>query len=287
VDQVRVGGNSAPINSGLEPSYLDEVNVAIQQQLGNTMAVGIRGIYRKWNDLVDDARLFQAGTVIRTPVNFGDDVLSRYYKAIEVTFDKRFSSNWQAAANYTLSRAEGNHFSNYTSQLFNYANENCRVTGTPVVGTVPCPQVTDVNQYGYAPYDRTHIIKAYTAYTLPLSFAAITAAPSVIWQSGLPYQRQRSASSIHGETYTYFYDKRGSSRTPNWYQLDFALEAVFKPWGPFEIGVKGEVFNVTDQQPVTSNTAISRLPDANFGLPTARGALNAPRAYRLTGLLRF
>lgn len=287
VDQVRVGGNTAPINEDLEPSFLDEFNVAVQQQLGNTMAVGIRGIYRKWDDLVDDRRLFQAGTVIRPPENFSDDILSRYYKAIELTFDKRFSSNWQASMNYTLSRAEGNHFVNYTSQLFNYANENCNVGGSPAVGVRPCPQITDANQYGYAPYDRTHIVKAFTAYTLPLSFVAITAAPSVIWQSGLPYQRQRSASSIHGETYTYFYDKRGSSRLKDFYQLDFALEAVFKPWGPLEVGVKGEVFNLTNQQPVTSNTLISRLPDANFGLPTSRGALNAPRAYRLTGLVRF
>lgn len=287
IDEVRVGGNSAPVNEDLEPSFLDEFNVAIQQQLGNTMAVGIRGIYRKWDDLVDDSRIFQAGQVIRTPGNYSDDELSRYYKAIELTFDKRFSSNWQGAINYTLSRAEGNHFADFSSQLFNYANENCNVGGAPAVGVRPCPQITDVNQYGYAPYDRTHMVKAFTAYTLPLSFVAITAAPSVIWQSGYPYQRQRTASSIHGEFYTYFYDKRGSSRLKDWYQLDFALEAVFKPWGPLELGVKGEVFNVTNQQPVISNTLISRLPDANFGLPTSRNALNPPRAYRLTGLVRF
>ncbi|MDQ5872730.1 MAG: TonB-dependent receptor, partial [Acidobacteriota bacterium] len=287
VDQVVAGENNQPINNDLEPSFLDEFNVAIQQQLGNTMAVGVRGIYRKWDDLVDDARLFVGGDRIRPPMNFSDDVLSRYYKAIELTFDKRFSSNWQASMNYTLSRAEGNHFGDFTTQQFNYANENCRVAGTPIVGTVPCPQVTDANQYGYAPYDRTHLLKAYTAYTLPLSFVAITAAPSVVWQSGLPYQRQRNASAIHGETYTYFYDKRGSSRLKDFYQLNFALEAVFKPWGPLELGVKGEVFNVTNQQPVISNTFISRLPDANFGLPTSRSALNPPRAYRLTGLVRF
>ena len=287
IEQVRVGGNDAPINEGLDASFLDEFNVAVQQQLGNTMAVGVRGIYRKWDDLVDDRRLFQAGTVIRPPENFSDDILSRYYKAIELTFDKRFSSNWQASINYTLSRAEGNHFGDFTTQQFNYANENCNVGGTPVVGLRPCPQITDVNQYGYAPYDRTHIVKAFTAYTLPLSFVAITAAPSVLWESGLPYQRQRTTSSIHGETYTYFYDKRGSSRLPDHYQLDFALEAVFKPWGPLEVGVKGEIFNVTNQQPVVSNTLISRLPDANFGLPTSRSALQAPRGYRFTGLVRF
>ncbi|HVE66549.1 MAG TPA: carboxypeptidase regulatory-like domain-containing protein, partial [Thermoanaerobaculia bacterium] len=46
VDSVVAGENNQPINEGLEPSFLDEFNVAIQQQLGNTMAVGVRGIYR-------------------------------------------------------------------------------------------------------------------------------------------------------------------------------------------------------------------------------------------------
>jgi len=62
---------------------------------------------------------------------------------------------------------------------------------------------------------------------------------------------------------------------------------VFKPWGPFEIGAKGEVFNVTNQQQVIDNARISLVPNAFFGAPTSRNALNAPRAYRFTALLRF
>jgi Carboxypeptidase regulatory-like domain/TonB-dependent Receptor Plug Domain len=287
VEEIRVGGNTAPINRDLEPSFLDEFNVSVQQQLGNTMAVGLRGIYRKWDDLVDDSRFIDAdGNKIRTPENFSDAELSRYYKAIELTFDKRFSRNWQAAINYTLSRAEGNQFSSYTSQLFDYPELTCNVTGTPTVGRIPCPQATDVNRYGYAPYDRTHVLQAFTAYTLPLRWVAITAAPSVLWQSGLPYQRQRNFS-IQGETDTYFYDKRGSSRLPNHYAVNFALETVFKPWGPIELGVKGEVFNLTNQQKVVRSDRISLLPNEFFGAPTARTALQAPRSYRLTGLVRF
>src|SRR5207253_119567 len=236
-------------------------------------------------DLIDDRRVFTSGNKITVPENFGSE-LKRYYKAIEVTFDKRFSRNWQASMNYTLSRAEGNAFSDFSSQLFDYANETCNVTGLPTVGRIPCPQATDHNRYGLAAYDRTHQLKAFTAYTMPLSWVAITAAPSVIWQSGLPYQQQRTFT-IHGDSDTYFYTKRGSSRLPSFYELDFALEAVFKPWGPFEIGAKGEVFNVTNQQTVTSNTLISRLPNSNFGLPNSRNSFNPPRAYRFTALLRF
>jgi hypothetical protein len=286
VDQIRVGGSTQPINEDLKPSYVDEINFSIQQQLGNTMAVALRGIYRKWEDLVDDRRVFVGSNKITVPENFSDTELSRYYKAIELTFDKRFFRNWLGSMSYTLSRAEGSQFSDFSSQLFDYADESCNVIGTPIVGPVPCLDATNVNRYGYAPYDRTHQLKVFTAYTLPLRWVSITAAPSLLWESGLPYQRQRSFT-IHGETDTYFYEKRGSHRLSNHYQLDFALEAVFRPWRPIEVGAKGEVFNVTNQQTVVSNALISRLPDQYFGTPTSRDAFQAPRAYRITGLIRF
>jgi hypothetical protein len=284
--QVRVGAGITPVNQDLKPSYLDEINVAIQQQLGNTMAVGIRGIYRQWKDLIDDRKTLDAeGNKVTLPENTGNEA-RRYFKGIELTFEKRFSRNWQAAMNYTLSRSEGNQFSDFSSQLFDYANQTCNVGGSPVVGRIPCPEATDHNRYGYAPYDRTHVLQAYTAYTLPLGWVAITAAPSAFWQSGLTYQQQRTFQ-INGENDSYFYDKRGSHRLPSHYAVNFALEAVFKPWGPLEIGAKGEVFNVTNQQQQISNTQIRLIPDANFGVPTARTAFQTNRSYRLTTLVRF
>ncbi|HEU5251663.1 MAG TPA: hypothetical protein VFW15_16885, partial [Thermoanaerobaculia bacterium] len=282
-DQIRVGAGITPVNDDLKPSYIDEINVSLQQQLGNTMAVGIRGIYRQWKDLIDDRRVLDAeGNKITLPENIGDEA-RRYFKGIELTFEKRFSRNWQASMNYTLSRSEGNHFSNYTSQLFDYANETCSISG---VGTIPCSTAAGSNQYGYAAYDRTHIFQAFTAYTLPLKWVAITAAPTFVWQSGLPYQMQ-SAFRVNGETKNYFRDKRGSHRLTNSYQLDFALEAVFKPWGPIEIGAKGEVFNVTNQQYQLTCTGACLNPGPNFGRPTSRANMQAPRGYRFSGLVRF
>jgi hypothetical protein len=121
-----------------------------------------------------------------------------------------------------------------------------------------------------------------------MRWVAITAAPSFFWQSGFPYQPQRAAvNEVIGTVGNYFFEKRGSHRLPDHYQLDFALEAVFKPWGPLELGVKGEVFNVTNAQKQISNVQIRLIPDANFGVPTARTAFQTPRNYRLTALVRF
>jgi hypothetical protein len=119
-----------------------------------------------------------------------------------------------------------------------------------------------------------------------LRWVAITAAPSIKYQSGLPYQAQRSFA-INGENDIYFYEKRSSRRLPDFYRLDFALEAVFRLWGPIEVGVKGEVFNLTNQQPVVSTSEISLLPDRFLGAPRSRDAFQAPRSYRFTGLVRF
>ena len=291
---VRAGGNNAVPNPNLSPSYLDEFNVALQQQIGNTMAFGVRGIYRKWNDIVDDAKVLNPdGSLFQTPANFNDQA-KRYYRAIELTFDKRFSEHWQMLANYTLSRTTGNQFStsNYTSQLFDFPGANCTVTG---VGTIPCTVAESTNQYGLAPYDRTHIVNVLAAYTMPLGPVVLTAAPVFNYQSGLPYQRQRTFRTPIG-TASYFFDPRGSSRTPSTYELDFSLEAVFRPLGgtqvpliagPVELGVRGEIFNVTNQQKVFRNDLLSLLPNQFFGDPVSRDALQVPRAYRISALVRF
>ena len=77
--------------------------------------------------------------------------------------------------------------------------------------------------------------------------------------------------------------------------LDGSLEATYRIFG-IEIGAKGEVFNITDQQEpfVVSNTAWCNAQTAAcqttrdvFGLSTARGSYQIPREFRLTSLIRF
>jgi hypothetical protein len=294
---IRSGGNDAPVNNDLTPSKVNEFNIALQQQLGNSMAVGVRGIYRKWDNLIDDARFINAdGQKITTPENFTDGQLKRYYKAIELTAEKRFSNNWQILASYTLSRAEGNHEAVFASQLFDYAGQTCNVPAVThrdannnVVVDYPavsgdCADILSNNRRGLLSYDATHLVKVFAAYTYPFSFMSLTAAPSFTFSSGLPYQQQRNFT-INGDTDTYYYTTKGSSRLPNWYQLNFALEADFRIFNPVQLGIKGEVFNLTNQQPVTNG--VSLLPNANFGQPLSSASLNPPRNYQFSAVLKF
>ncbi len=287
--EIRAGGNEQPINQDLNPAKVNEFNVAIQQQIGNTMAVGVRGIYRKWTNLVDDARfLDEDGEKITTPENYTDGQLKRYYKAIELFAEKRFSQNWQLLANYTLSRAEGNHEAIFSSQLFDYDGTTCSLPAVGFEGPVSgnCPDILANNRRGLLSYDVTHLVKIFAAYTYPFSFMNLTAAPSFTFTSGLPYQQQQ-VFNINLDTDVYYYTQKGSDRLPNWYQLNFALAADFKIFGPLELGVKGEIRNLTNQQPVIALGGNSLLPDENYGQPTSRNNLNGPRNYQLSAYVRF
>jgi hypothetical protein len=51
--------------------------------------------------------------------------------------------------------------------------------------------------------------------------------------------------------------------------------------------MKAEVFNLTNQQKVVDNAKISVPPDQYYGDPTSRDALQPPRSFRFTGLVRF
>jgi hypothetical protein len=128
-----------------------------------------------------------------------------------------------------------------------------------------------------------------------------------IFQTGIHYQRQRTVNVLTpgtttnaGPTETFFYEARGDETTPSIYQIDASLEATFTVWSTLELGLKGEAFNVTDQQRQTNVNNLTWCGDATagpatscgisratFGTATARGSFQAPRAYRLTALLRF
>src|SRR5262249_49403703 len=103
---------------------------------------------------------------------------------------------------------------------------------------------------------------------------------------GLPYQATRNLT-INADTDVYYDTPQGSSRLPSWYQLNFSFEANFKMFEPVEFALKADIFNLTNQQPVISNTQIVLVPGNDFGLPSTRSALNAPRGYQFGAVVKF
>ena len=315
------GGSSFKPNLDLKPSYVDEVTLGYQRQLGNTMGAGVRGIWRKWNDLIDDiVTINPDGSFAQQVVNY--DVARRSYRGVELTFEKRFSSNWNANVNYTWSRARGNQFSDTATTLGDFLNSNCRSgnAGAPIDptignnGVIPCSEVNNgANKNGRASYDFPNDLKAQAAYLFRLGPVALTAGMAGEYRSGQDYTPSATLQVLvpgtttnSGNTATYFYEDRGSRRLPNTYFLDGSLEATYRIWRTAEFGLKGEVFNLTDHQDVIDPTRILTtfcaasvaanatgaartcfINQSRFGAATSRNAYRGPRSYRVTTLFRF
>jgi hypothetical protein len=147
-------------------------------------------------------------------------------------------------------------------------------------------------------------LRAYSAYHLPVKIVQIVVSPVLTVQSGDTYQRQATLTALSadgfatGNTVSYYYAPAGSDRLPTIYQLDFGSEATY-PFAGVEVGLKGEVFNVTNTQRQIQASTLGWCNDNNapsaacsaarlsYGLGTSRNAYQAPRSYRLTALLRF
>ncbi len=307
-NSIRIGGNSFRPNPDLDPSYLDEFSVGFQRQIGRSFAAGLRVVARTWGDLIDDIQTFNAdGSVKREVVNY--DVAERSYRGVIATVEKRFSSNWNAAASYTFSRTEGNHFEPTFTTLGDYIDAQCRTTLDTSIGSggvIPCLEVQNgANKTGRPIYDRPHNFKFYGGYVRPIGPITLSASGLGEAVSKRRYEKQRSlnvllpgTTSNSGATATYFYNERGADQLDGMeIYVDGSLELTWRAPGSTQIGIKGEAFNLTSREGKTqsNNTAFCGITTStdcanavnNYGKATARGSFQQPRRFRISMIFRF
>ncbi len=310
-NHLSAAGSAVQPNPDLTPPRIDEGTLGIRQQIGNTIGVSVTGIYRNWGSIIDDiVTLDSAGNQTTTYINYNDVAKHRFY-GIEFIVDKRFSQNWNVNFNYTYSRTEGNNFSDTGSDLGDYLNSNCTTSIDRTIGnngTIPCSIVNNgPNKDGRPNFDQAHNLKLGGAYVRSLGPVNLALGLGGQLVTGLPFTKTRALNVLipgtntpAGPTATYFYEQRGSDVLPTIWQIDTSIEGTFTVWRTLELGVKGEVFNVFDQQKArgvnlttwcgdASDTASASCRNARntYGSTTARGAFQPPRGYRLTALVRF
>lgn len=299
---VTAGGQSLTPNLDLDPGYMDEVTLGVQRQIAGNAGVTVRGIYRKWNNFVEDRIRFVSGE-IKTDYYNSDDS-ERTYKAIQATFDKRFSNNWSLYTNYTYSQSRGNNFSNFASARDDYADLNCRSTADPTIGTISCASAIDTGS-GKPNFDVPHVFNLLGTYGLNLGRVNLTFGAGGQYRSGYAYSKTTTVRPINpaggfvgSSSYTYYYDGLGSERLPSVWSLDTSVEATIGVWRSVEFGVKGEVFNVTNRQEQIDTSLTAWCNEANTaqacvnnrarnGLAQTRAQYQTPRGFRLTTLVRF
>jgi hypothetical protein len=313
-NRVQLSGSSFPTNLDLKPYHMDEGTIGFQRQVGQTMAAGVRYIYRKWGNIIDDIRTFNPDNSInRQVVNY--DEAKRNYKGLQFTAEKRFSDNWNATASYTYSQTRGNHFDPTFSTLGDYIDATCRTTVDLTIGNnglIPCSEVQNgANKYGAPSYDRPHNFKLGGAYVRPIGPINLTVGALTEALSKFRYEKTRTVNVLlpgtqtnQGSTATYFYDERGADPVAGteWY-LDTSVEATWRIAGTAQAGFKAEIFNLTNrQEKIRSNNTVwcgstagagCQTAIDNFGKATARGsfrgglATHPIRSYRFSTIFRF
>ena len=301
-----LSGGNVGVN-GIHPTYLDEFTAGVERQIGRNVGASIRVIHRDWKDIIDDATSLSTGGSILSRIFVNLPGAKRNYNALEAVFNKRFSSGWGTQVSYTYSRSKGNQFGTIASDLGNFATTKCRSAVDATIGVngvIDCATATSINRIGYAPYDRPHVLRAFSAYHIPVRVVQLDIAPVLTMQSGDTFQRQATLTVLNsdgaatGNTVSYYYAPAGTDRLPTIYQLDLGSEATY-PIAGVEVGLKGEIFNLTNTQrqiqastlgwcnDATSTNNACRAARASYGLGTSRNAFQAPRSYRVTALVRF
>jgi hypothetical protein len=243
--------------------YLEQFTLGVERELFRDASLGVSFIYRNWKNMlgvydtlgeyekitVQDPLttetyqlydMINAGQYNRVIANFkeGDPWILkepyRKYWGIEVLFNKRMSNRWQMLMSYIYSKCTGTMDNDFGADV-------------GWGGKTYDPNFW-LNSEGHATRDPTHMLKVQGSYILPFGvhfnahFRYIT---GNTWTRTAWYWLSQGGTTILTED-------RGSRRYPDRKFLDLRLEKTFTIADKYRIGVMMDVFNVFNEDTVTS-----------------------------------
>jgi outer membrane receptor protein involved in Fe transport len=216
---LNLGAHPTPIDPGLKPQTVNEYSVAFEYEVVPNLALGIRGVYRNQDEVIEDGSfddgnnyfLFNPGrrgggeTTEDLACNdpgigcFGP--ARRYYRALEFSATKRFTNNYQFIASYVFSSLIGNY-----EGLFRNDNGQSDPNITSLFDLVSLLN----GLYGRLPNDRPHVFKFNGSYRTPFK---LMLSGNYYAQSGIPFN-QLVPHPIYGNNEG-FGVPRGTAIVPN------------------------------------------------------------------------
>lgn len=196
ITPVNLGAEPTPIDPGLKPQTVKEYTAGIEYEVAKDLVLGLRGVYRAQGNVIEDGSfddgehyfLFNPGRRSADGVTTEDKACAnpsigcfgsarRYYRAFEVTAQKRFARNYQFIASYVYSSLIGNY-----EGLFRNDNGQSDPNITSLFDLVSLL----VNTYGRLPNDRPHQFKFDGSYRTPFN---LLISGSFRAQSGIPFNQ--------------------------------------------------------------------------------------------------
>jgi outer membrane receptor protein involved in Fe transport len=250
------------VDPGLKNQYTDQFYVGIERQLMNGMGFDASFVVKNEANFI---RLTDAGGTY-APVTINDvfrgqtfpltvynrvtpssasffEVVNRTdfdqaFKAFFVQLNKRFSSSWQAQANYTWQDAKAYATGSVTGST---QQDFSSLSSTTGFGRTPNDLI---NAYGPVPTNSTHSVKLSSTYRAPLD---ISLGVRYSYESGRPFGRLINVRGLNqGTVSNILAQPRGAYEMEAVNDLQIRLDKDFKLPNRHAIRVSLDMFNIFD-----------------------------------------
>jgi hypothetical protein len=255
---VDFGGGASeatPVGSDLKPQTVNETAAGMEYEVARDLVLGLRGVYRAQGRVIEDGSLDEANTFFLFNPGEGEverlacasefgcfGRARRYYRALEFTATKRFTTNYQFIASYVYSSLIGNYEGFFL---------NDRGTVGPNFTELFDFQSLMVNEYGRLPNDRPHQLKFDGSYRTPWK---LLVSGSFRAQSGIPFNAL-IPDPIYGNNNGFAVPRgsainpvTGRNRTPTTYNLDLGAYYPIKLGESRQLRLQLDWFNAFNNQ---------------------------------------
>jgi len=243
------------VDPNMKPMAQREITFGFEKRLMEGFSLSLRVVQKHLIRAVEDVGylspegemyyIANPGEGYSLPVSQGgkfDDSLwptpkaKREYWGVNISFDKRFSNNWQGGISYTWSRVTGNYSGLSSSDDGGRNSPNVeRYFDLWFMAYDLQGNLLD----GPLPHDRTHYIKAYGSYSFP---SGLTIGFVGFGRSGLPLT---TTVFINGEG-LYPYNRADLGRLPFTFWGNLYLEYNLRLAGRYNLQVNLNIDNFTD-----------------------------------------
>lgn len=214
------------------------------------------------------------------PDGFANPV--RNYQAVEIEFNKSFSSGWLMRANYRVARLAGNYegaFRNDNGQtdpsissLFDFTPGVLNLLG---------------DQFAIGPLntDRRHVVNGFFSYTFDRSrLKGLTLGTGIRVQNGTPISEFGNHPAYGNAGEVPFGGRGFLGRTPVNGQVDLHTEYVRRLTERYSLHMGADLFNVSDSQPIRS---FDQNRDLSFQAPFSNTDFQSITGYQNPFYARF
>jgi hypothetical protein len=291
------GSSGKFFQEGIDPRYIDEYILGYSKQFSDAWTGRFHARHRKagdfWEDTNNAARVnynppegvprelyIPELDAYRAEVGGSTYVIAQLDGAFTKYYEVSAEAEWRGSnAFFRGSYVWSHYYGNFDQDNTTAGNDANIFIGSSFLADGPGRQVWQ-NRYGDLRGDRRHQFKLYGFYNLPWNG---TVGAYGIYQSGQPWEVWGPSEFYSGTFFTSrFGEPAGSRTTDAHYQLDLSYTQNFPLGDRFNLLLRGEVFNVTDNQ--TGHNIEPRVNDAGFGEPRS---FFDPRRFQVTVGFQF